>query len=289
MFRNRYLHPLAFFMGCLLCGCGTTKSRSATEQLLISDAVDRSVASIDFLPLSGQRVYLDTQYVKTVKGAGFVNADYIISSLRQQMLAANCYLEEERNSADYIAELRIGALGTDAHDVTFGIPASTSLSNAASLVPNAPPIPTIPEISLGKSADEVAAAKIAVFVYHRETRRTYWQSGLAEARSSAKDRWLLGAGPFQSGTLHEGVHLAGEELEIPLMSREVAERKTRKQLNLYSRSHLFGAPPSVQQEPEQPLNPVLPASHSEEVAKPADNPATKPAAAANPAANPAAE
>ena len=160
-----------------------------------------------FSPLSGRTVYLDTQYVKSVKGTGFVNADYIISSLRQQMLAANCYLEEDREKAEYIAEVRVGALGTDAHDVTYGIPASNGLSSAASLVPNAPPIPMIPEISLAKRADEVAAAKIAVFAYHRETRQAVWQSGLAEARSSSKDMWLFGAGPFQSGTIHDGLNL----------------------------------------------------------------------------------
>ena len=112
----------------MLCGCGSTKSRSATEQLLVSDAVDRSIASIDFRDLAGASVYLDTQYVKTVKSLGFVNADYIISSLRQQMLAANCYLEEDRTKAEYIAEVRVGALGMDAHNVTYGIPASNSLS-----------------------------------------------------------------------------------------------------------------------------------------------------------------
>ena len=278
MFRTRYHHLIALALSCLLCGCGTTKSRSATEQLLISDAVDRSVARIDFLPLSGQRVYLDTQYVKTVKGTGFVNSDYIISALRQQMLAANCYLEEERNDADYIAELRIGALGTDANDMTYGIPASNSLSSAASLVPNAPPIPMIPEISVAKTSDERAAAKIAVFAYHRETRRAFWQSGLSEGRSTAKDRWVLGAGPFQSGTLHAGVHLAGEELEIPLLEGDLDEN-VRQKLNLYSRSHQFESPPSA--EPEEQLTPVLPASHSEEVATPA--------AAAKTAAKPAAK
>ena len=152
MFRIAYLQLFAISLGCVLCGCGSTKSRSATEQLLVSNAVDRSVASIDFRPLSGRSVYLDTQYVQSVKGLGFVNADYIISSIRQQMLAANCHLEEDRNKADYIAELRVGALGSDAHYVTYGIPPSNSLSTAASLVPNAPPIPLIPEISLAKLA-----------------------------------------------------------------------------------------------------------------------------------------
>ncbi|MCA9246652.1 MAG: hypothetical protein KDA42_06035, partial [Planctomycetales bacterium] len=68
----------AIVCGAALCclatvsGCGTTRQNSATEQLLLSDAVDRSVARIDFAPLTGKKVYLDTQYVQPVKQGGFV-------------------------------------------------------------------------------------------------------------------------------------------------------------------------------------------------------------------------
>ncbi len=229
---------------------------------MLSDAVDRSVASINFRPLAGRTVYLDTQYVKSVKGAGFVSADYIISSLRQQMLAANCLLEEDREKAEYIAEVRVGALGTDAHNMTYGIPASNSLSTAASLVPNAPAIPAIPEISLAKKEDEVAAAKIAVFAYHRESRQAVWQSGIAQARSSAKDTWFFGAGPFQSGSLHDSTKLAGEalvpDIEIPLIT--AAKEEDDDSLDLlkrYGEDYTFN--PRMDEQVE-----VTPASHSEE-------------------------
>jgi len=277
---------LAVLATCCLSGCGSTKSRAATEQLLVSDAVDRSIASIDFRPLTGKTVYLDTQYVKSVKGTGFVNADYIISSLRQQMLAANCYLEEDRNKAEYVAELRVGALGTDAHSITYGIPASNSLSSAASLVPNAPPIPMIPEISLAKKEDEVAAAKIAIFAYHRDSRHAVWQSGIAQARSSAKDSWFLGAGPFQSGTIHERPQFAGEnlipELDIPLLSKNEKE-ESRERFKQYGSNLTFDEPPSP--EAEQSLakqeagegGKVKPASHQKEAEQ---QPAKKPAASA---------
>jgi hypothetical protein len=84
----------ACLVGLLLAGCGTTKSQRATEQLLMSDAVDRSVASIDFRPLSGKRVFLDTKYLQNLKSSDFVNTEYVTSSLRQQMLSAACLLEE---------------------------------------------------------------------------------------------------------------------------------------------------------------------------------------------------
>ena len=41
----------------------TDTQRTATEQLLISNAVDQAVSHLDFRKLSGQPVYLDAQYL----------------------------------------------------------------------------------------------------------------------------------------------------------------------------------------------------------------------------------
>lgn len=202
----------------LISGCGTTLSRSATEQILTSDAVDRSVATIDFRSMAGKKVYFDTQYIRTIKGIGFVNSDYIISSLRQQMVASRCLLQDQREDADYIVEARVGALGSDSHEISYGIPATGSLMTAASsFVPTMPAIPAIPELSVAKKNNQKAAAKIRVFAYDRETKEPFWQSGLAEARSTAKDTWFFGAGPFQRGTIYEGTRFAGNKFGLPFL------------------------------------------------------------------------
>ncbi len=167
-----------------------------------------------------------------------MNADYIISSLRQQMVAASCLLEDEMDKADYICEVRVGALGTDSHDVVYGIPASAALSSAASLLPNSPPIPAIPEISVAKRMDELAAAKIAVFAYNRKTRMPVWQSGVTQARSTSKNTWLFGAGPFQSGTIFDRTRFAGEELDIPLLGENEKEGPADP-LTMYNREVIF--------------------------------------------------
>lgn len=195
-------------------GCGVVKSRSASEQLLVSDAVDRSVAQIDFRPLTGRKVYLDTQFIKPVKGIGFVNSDYIISSLRQQMVAANCMLEDSFDKADYIVEVRVGALGTDDHEVNYGLPASNALSAATSFLSLASAVPAIPEISFAKRNDFRAVAKLVVFAYDRRTKRPIWQSGLSKGLSTAKSMWVLGAGPFQRGTIYDGTQFAGARIRV---------------------------------------------------------------------------
>ncbi|WP_345683944.1 DUF6655 family protein [Novipirellula caenicola] len=192
-------------------GCGTTQEQLATQQLVLSKAIDRSVAGIDFRPLSGRKVYLDTSYLRQAKDVGFVNADYVTSSLRQQIAAAGCLLQDTNKDADIIVEARIGTLGADEHRVTFGIPENNGLSSAASLLPNSPSLPAMPEFSLARRDSREGAAKIAAFAYERDSRQVVWQSGIRESNATARDTYVLGIGPFQSGSIRERTKLAGSK------------------------------------------------------------------------------
>jgi hypothetical protein len=195
-------------------GCGTTMEYSATEQLVMSDAVDRSIASIDFRPMSGHKVYLDTSYLRHVKGEGFVNSEYVTSSLRQQVVAAGCLIQDASAEADIIIEARIGALGADDHRVMFGVPENNVFSTTVSLIPGAPVLPRVPEIAVARREAREAAAKIAAFAYDRKTRAPLWQSGVNSSLATAKDTWVLGVGPFQGGTIREQMQLAGSAIRF---------------------------------------------------------------------------
>ena len=197
----------------LSSGCGTTTQRVATEQLLMSDALDRAVERLDFSAVRDSDVFLDTTYINGIKGNPVVNTNYLISSIRQQLLAANCKIHDHRDEADIILEPRIGALGTDGHEVTYGIPQTSSISTAAALVSSTPLLPSIPEISVGRSDAQTGIAKIALFAYDRETRLPIWQSGIAKAESTSKNTWLLGAGPFQRGSIYDGMRFAGQDFK----------------------------------------------------------------------------
>lgn len=213
--RDRHvLAPFVLILICLVCGCGTTTTRTATEQLLMSDAVDNAISQIDFRVLRGKKVFLETDYLRQVPKVGFVNAEYITSSLRQQLTAARCLIQDKRETAEIIVEPRVGALGTDGHEVVYGIPQSGSIASAAAAFSNSP-IPSIPEISLGKSNAQTGIAKVIVFAYDRETREAVWQSGIAKAESTSRNTWYLGAGPFQKGSIHEGTRFAGQSLPPP--------------------------------------------------------------------------
>jgi hypothetical protein len=179
-------------------GCGTTRTsntvRTATEQLLVSDAIDRTVEQIDFKVLEGESVFFDERHLAEV-----VDKAYLISSFRQHLLASGCILKDKREDASFVIEPRVGAVGTDNHDWLVGIP-----SINVPQVPLATTLPAaIPEIPFAKRRDQRGVAKVAVFAYRRETGEPVWQSGMAISESQANDIWVLGAGPFKRGTIYE--------------------------------------------------------------------------------------
>jgi len=196
----------------IVFGCGTTRwsdtKRTATEQVLLSDAMDRAVSQLDFRALAGKKVYLDPAFIK-----GATDSEYLVSTMRQHMLASGCILRDKKDDADYIVEVRTGAIGTDRHELLFGVPA-TELPSMLPLtgVPRA-----VPEMPFLKKTEQRGVARIAVFAYNSRTGRPVWQSGAIPVESTAKDLWVLGAGPFQRGTIYEGTKFAGDELNIPLI------------------------------------------------------------------------
>lgn len=239
----------------LLSGCGTTIQATATDQMVASDAVDRSISQIDFTPLTGQKVYLDTSYIqspKTPVGIGFVNPEYVISGIRQQMMAAGLELMETRDQADFIVEARLGVLGGDSHELVYGIPSGSGIGSAASTAVAAttsvPLLPNLPELAFAKRKDHVAAVKVAAFAYHRETRQRAWQSGIALGKSSAHNYWLFGAGPFQRGDIHEGVQLAGKTVDIPFASSE--QPNSNGPISAYRQKMIFESANQKKPEPE---------------------------------------
>jgi len=211
---RRWLHCLLLFSSLWLFGCGTTTQRLATEQLLMSDAVDSAINRIDFSHLSDRSVFLDTTYLRPVRGIGFVNSDYIISSLRQQLTAARCKIHDKREDAEIIVEPRVGALGTDGHEITYGIPQQQTgqIASAAAALTSAPLFPALPELSFAKLDAHQGIAKVMVFAYERESLQPIWQSGVAKSESTSRNSWWFGAGPFQKGTIYDGTRFAGSRL-----------------------------------------------------------------------------
>jgi hypothetical protein len=184
--------------------------------MLISDAVDRAVSDIDLSALANRTVYLETKYLPDVP-----DQKYVVSTLRQHMLASGCIIKDKSEEAGYIVEVRAGSVGTNRQDLLFGIP-STNVPTVG-LLPTG--TATIPEIALMKRTNQQGVCRIAVFAYERSSGRPVWQSGTRQVASRAKDGWLLGAGPFQRGTIYNGTSFAGERLKSPFSGSKKDKEK----------------------------------------------------------------
>ena len=246
MRAGRTISGLSALAGMVwLTGCGTTRvtdtQRAASEMVLVSQAIDNAIGQIDLSALAGKTVFLDTQYLD-----GTVDKGYLISSLRQHLLAHGALIQEDRPKSTYVVEPRSGAVGTDKHSLLVGTQAITLPSIAAV------PITSIPEIALLKKTDQKGVAKIAVFAYNRTTGRALWQSGLVEANSTLKDTWVFGAGPFSRGSIRRETELAGEplpKLPMPFAAVPKGEEPEAKPSSAAAHTRAWtnaDAPPPVQ-------------------------------------------
>jgi hypothetical protein len=247
-----------------LIGCGTTRvtdtQRTATEQLLVSNAVDQAVSQLDFRCLSGKPVFFDPQYLD-----GSLDRGYVVSSLRQHLLACGCILQEDRNKAVYVVEARSGGIGTDRNALLIGVPQM----NVPTLVPGQPS--SIPEIPLAKKTDQKGVAKVAVFAYNRITGRPVWQSGVVQSTSTAKDTWLLGVGPIMRGSIREGTEFAGAPLLAPLLGEVDEEEPPVVGVN---QAAAWPEGPGPQSSGPSPLQLLSASSKSDEKVKPGELPPT---------------
>ena len=264
----RFLLPPLLLALSVACGCTINKSRMATEQLVVSDAVDRVVAQVDFTPLSGQKVYFDTKYLSGAKLNGNPNVEYLTSALRQQMLAYDCRLTEKLEEADLVLEARVGALGNDSNEATYGIPGSAAVSAAAAFATGFPAPVGMPELSLGRRNHQWGAAKVGLFAYDRVSHQRVWQAGVATGASQARELWVMGIGPFQHGRVYKEAHESMSDR--PQIVKDSKLLNQRDPLENYSANIDFqgeprrlpaapaSSPPAFPSNPNSPQ--VLPAS-----------------------------
>jgi hypothetical protein len=188
---SRYFSSL--LLAASVAGCTTAQTsntaRTATEQLLLSNAVDQSLDKVDFRPLSGQNVFLEEKYIDCV------DKQYIIASIRHRILRSGGHLADKAENADIVIEPRSGGVGTTTASSFIGIP-SFSL----------PGMLTIPEVKLFTRSQQAGYAKLGVAAYDPKTRESRGQGGMSVAQSNDNNYYFAGVGPWQSGTLKEEIY-----------------------------------------------------------------------------------
>jgi len=148
-----------------LAGCTTDRltepSQTATEQLLISVAVDHAVDELNPTIPPGTKIFVDAQYFDNAPGDAALYSKYAIASVRDRLLRLGARLVDERKTADMVAELRTGGQSIDHHDFLVGLPA----------VPI--PIPLVgtlstPKLALYERNRQTGIAKLAVTAYGKD-------------------------------------------------------------------------------------------------------------------------
>lgn len=188
-------------------GCSSMKvtgsARSGTEQLLLTGTWDRALACIDFRPLAGAPVFLNTSYLpETDKG-------WLTMSLRRAMASQGVLLKDDQEEAAVVMEAALGAYGTDEQDCQFGLPSLASggtalinpLLGAASAMSSSSSSGS--SMSMSRTNRQDAVVKLALFAYDAHTGAEVWESPVIFKASGNRDHYYFGAGPRRRSTYPE--------------------------------------------------------------------------------------
>lgn len=189
----RQILPTSLLVVAVLCGCTSTRTtdtaRSGTEQLLISNAVDQSVAKMKVPEVSGRKVFLDEKYLDSV------DKGYLVGAVRQKLLRAGALLVPAQEGSEITIELCSGAVGTDNTESFLGVPGLT--------VPGLPI--EMPEVRVYERSSQYGTAKLLVTAYETESGRLLEAGNHLMARAE-DSRWnFMGVGPFHSGSVRDEI------------------------------------------------------------------------------------
>jgi hypothetical protein len=197
MLRNctirRRARGLAVLVLVLVSGCTsvsvTGTPRTGSEQLLLTGTFDDAIYHVDFSPLSGSKVFLDTQYLT------IVDKDWVISSIRRTMAEQGILLENNKDKAEVIVEAAFGAYGTDQRDRKFGLPGvsiTPSLTTGAAVSTG-----SANSLNFSETNQQDAVVKARLFAYDAKTGRLVWETAPLLNAQGLRDHFVIGSGPYR--------------------------------------------------------------------------------------------
>jgi hypothetical protein len=149
----------SLYLTLLLTGCSTTRvtlpPRSATEQMLVSEAAEAAAIAIHLKIPPKTKAFLDTTNFEGL------DAKYAVSAIKQSLLEQGNAIIDTRTDADVIIEVRAGALSIDSISQTIGVP-------GIDLSPVSIPLHS-DGVKIGTRAKTIGVAKFSLFAYDRKT------------------------------------------------------------------------------------------------------------------------
>lgn len=167
-------------------GCASIKesdtARTGLEQLLISSAVDRSLARVDFKPIAGAKVFLKPDLLDCV------DKNYILLTIKAKLLRNDNTLVDKPEDADVILEVASGGVGTDRTDLFVGTP-EMNLGLMGGL----------PKTTVYERKKAMGTAKLVIVATDTKSKQPVINNGFSLARSDHQHWSMLGVGPVTSG------------------------------------------------------------------------------------------
>ena len=194
----------------VMSGCSAPRvsetGRTAVEQFLISNVVERSIGSVDFRDFVGKKVFIEYDNLDTQ-----VDKAYVKGYLELHLASNGVIVSRDAKDADVVLQIICGALATDTNRFTFGTPAlpipipDTSLNVA------------IPELPLFQKLTRSGYGKFGFTVLDSKTRKPVKVFGNIMARTSYTN-WFIFLIPFKSHDMQMDIKSGDEtdlEFDIP--------------------------------------------------------------------------
>lgn len=186
----------------IVTGCAsirvTDPARTATEQYLMSQALEKAVAQLSASALLDRQVFVDSTYLTGSKETS-AEIVFLLGELRARLLLAGVRLAPTRDLAEVVLEVRTQGIGIDRVEFLLGIPAiylSSTTSGATGSIPVA-----IPELAIIKRTTQKGFGSVAYVAYWRATGEVVSSSGPFVGRTSREDYWFFGVGPRTIGDI----------------------------------------------------------------------------------------
>ena len=177
----------AVFAGGCTTVTVTEPPETATEQLLITTAIDNAVSNINIAIPAGTRIFVDTSYFDgTGRDQKVLFPKYAMAAIREKMLRSGALLASDRETADMIVEARTGGQSVDHNSLFVGIP-SISIPIPPYFVT---PV-TTPELALFKRDRQTGVAKLAIVAYRRDNGAYAAASGPSFGSSNHTETTIL--------------------------------------------------------------------------------------------------
>lgn len=195
----------------LLGGCATIESkisgRTATEQHLVTEAVQKAVDSVQWKTLRGQKIKMDLVGVQTDE------FPFIKTTIERELNRYHCQLVEDATKANFEMTVLVRSVGTDIWVSNFGIPL---LVTAYEGVPS-----SAGGLSLFSTNKQEGYCRLEFIGRNPVSKELLWQIPVVHGDTYFKTTTFLGVfGPFKSSDVFPERPLIRPKGYVPLPRRD---------------------------------------------------------------------